>query len=692
VNGRPKIRGLVQCLQMSPGVLFRYGESILPVRGNAVWEWYQRMKPSLEDPSLSAEQLAALASPDPISFGRICEALKAADMLYDASGDGPHLVPAAIQMRFRPQIARLELKSAHPLRAFATVRAKRVLILSAGDLAFALAEAALESGLGNIAICVPGQPSSAIEIAGEIRHRYADEASETVVEAMPYDACLDALSTDPGGHYLVAAGIAGREWRILENHLAPLLAAPGTTAYVACVGHTRVIAGTLDAPGRGGCSACLETYCAEGSAREHEALAASEISDSVGMSARLVIQHLWDVATELPGENTRHSIFDFDLASCTLQRRPRPAALVECSRCQLLPHLSTPHPWPFAGASGLHLTFRDLCRRAERFYVDHRTGLIAELDEGDLLQYPVYQCAALLNPNFCGRAFGWITECGDDMLMARVNAVRRALELLSEDKLRQEPAQETPVFYYSAELEFMGSGPSSASTGAVISALRPEDLRAEAFYRAVAQYAHSLDTWTDVDLEAIRPGGAANIIFEHLHETGVLRHVQVQQCVVGEEGCRVLRFLYQMEAVSVVAGPEWEPVWASGLRDVWLQVSALEATQDRAMDTRVRFRATGPVLKPDALLRQIRSAERASGRTLLLAPVLDTGQITALPLYLAFVSFEAEHRTLDGNSHNRWNTVPQLVPETPIQATAAGLSAQPARSSGSDRAKKWMIP
>jgi len=629
---------------------------------------------------LCAEQLVALSNANPESFGRICEALKAADMLYDASQDKPDLVSAAVQVRFRPQIARLELKSARPLRTFVTMRAKRVLILSARNLAFALAEAALESGLGNIAICVPEHPSTATELVGDMRRRYADEVSRAVIEAMPYEACVEALSTDPGIAYVVAAGIAGRDWRILEEHLAPLLASPGATAYVACVGDTRVVAGNLDAPGYGGCSACLGAYCAEVSAG-HEASAASGISDSIGMAARLVIQHLWDVATELPAENTRHSIFEFDLASCSLQRRPRPSALAECSRCQMLPQLSIPHPWPFAGISGPQIPFRELCKRAERLYVDSQTGLIAELDEGDLLQYPVYQCAALLNPNFCGRTMGWITECGDDMLTARVNAVRRVLELLCENILRQEPAKETPVVSYSADLEFLGSRLASAlSMGAVVSALQPEDLRAEAFYRAVAHHAHTLGIWMDVDLETLRPGGTADVIFEHLQETGVLKRLDVQQCAFGEEGCRVLRFLYQGDVVSVVAGSTWELMLESGLRDVWLHVSAVEAMRGRERDTGVRFRAAGPVLEPDALLRQIRATERASGRTVMLAPLVDTGKITALPVYLSWVCLVAEHRVLDGNGHPRRNAVRPLVSETLIQATTAGPSAHPSPS------------
>ena len=678
MDRRPKIRGLVQCLPISPGVLFRYGESILPIRGNAAAEWAQRMRPALEDPSLCAEQLSALANVDPTSFGRICEALKAADMLYDASEDGPDLVPAVIQARFRPQIARLELKSVRPLRMFAAMRAKRVLLLGARNLAFALAEATLESGLGNIVICVPEHPSTATEIAADMRRRYADDVSGVVIEAISYDACVKA-STDPSIDYVVAAGITGWDWRILEEHLAPLLASPGDTAYVACVGDTRIVAGNLDAPGYGGCSACLGTYCAEGSVK-YEVLAASEIGDSIGMAARLVIQHLWDVATEFPADNTRHSIFDFDLASCALQRRPRPSALAECSRCQMLPQISIPHPWPFAGISGPQIPFRELCKRAERLYVDRQTGLIAELDEGDLLQYPGYQCAALLNAKFCGRTMSWITECGDDMLTARVNAVRRALELLCEHILRQDPAKETTVISYSADLEFMCSSLASEfSMGAVISALRPEDLRAEAFYRAVAHHAHTLDIWMAVDLEAMRPGGKAEVIFEHLHETGVLRRLDVQRCAFGEEGCRVLRFLYQGEVVSVVAGSTWEPMWESGLRDVWLHVSAVEAMQGREMDTRVRFRAAGPLPEPDALLRQIRATERASKRTLILAPLVDTGKITALPVYFAWVCLVSEYRALGGNGHARRNSVRPLVPETLIQATTAGPSSRPSQ-------------
>lgn len=678
----PKLRALLQSLPMSPGVLFRYGESILPVRGKAAWEWYQRITRAQEQSSTHAGKVAGFSSDNATEL-HICEAMKAADMVYDAADDDPDLVPVAIRMRFQPQISRLELKSRQPLRDFSLMRARRVLIVSGGKPATPLVEAALESGLGNVVVCVPGDHAAAIRTAGEVR----GPAGE-VVEVITYDACLKALTGDHKVDYILAAAHAGPDWRLLEQHLEPLLSVPGAIAHIACVGAARVVVGTLDVSGCGGCISCLEAYCAERCSCRDNGAGPSGDADDIAVGARLAVQHLWDVATELPGEDTRHRIFDFDMSSCTLQRRPRPVGLVNCPRCRA-PRLSGTNQWPSEEMAGPQLSFRELCHRAERLYVDNRTGLIAELEEGDLLQYPLYQCAALLNRNFCSSTFGWITDCGDDILMARVNAVRRTLELLCEDILRQKPARETPLFYYSAELELLGSRRTPAPTGVVVSALRPEDLRAEAFYRAVAYYAHSLRSWVQVEFEAIRSASAAEILSEHLRETGVFRRVRVQEFLLKAKGCRVLRFLYDANVVSVVAAPHFESAWETGLRDVWLHASALEAIPDRTIDTSVRFRA-GSLPPLDVLSGQIRSLERALGRSFVLAPLVDKQTITALPLYLASASLVCPEPQVGENGWSRRNSTRLLVPGRAIRST--GLPVHPAQFPRRRRTQQRIVP
>jgi hypothetical protein len=636
MKGHPKLRGLVQCLPLSPGMLFRLGESVLPVRGRAAWEWHQAMRESLEDPA--SPSLKLLADSNTAAFDRICEALESADMLYDACEDDPEILPLATQKRFRTQIARLELKSAKPLKMFRSMRSKRVLILGASNVALAVAEAALESGLGHITICsLDPLPSEATRME-EIRRQYTDEHSGTVVETVSYSAC--PWTGGGSGDYVICAGTVGQDWQRLETHLAPLLTAPETTVHIACIGYDRVVAGNIEIPAKGGCSRCLEAYCAEGSTVEHKALVEEgELSYSIGIAARMVIQHLWDVATEIPGENISHSIFDFDSTSCALQRRPRPQGLTECSRCRMLPYLSASHEKPFPESGAPQMALRHVCQRAERLYVDDRSGLIAALDEGDLVQYPMHQCAALLNSRFSGRSFGWITEWGDDILVARISAARRALELSCENMLHGKSAPKTDC------LEFSANQPEWRN-GLVVSALHPNDLKTEAFYRALAQYAQSLDGWKNCGFEMMPAEGAAKLMFEHLHETGVLPHVKVQELLFDEE-VYVLRFFYCGDIISAVAGTEWESIWASGLSDIWLQATALEAMNGRMLEKRVRFRAAAPGLEPEALSKHIQAVGYALSRSFVMSFLIDRGRFAALPLYFAHAFFVDEKDAKD---------------------------------------------
>jgi hypothetical protein len=671
----PRIRGLVQCLPFSQGALFRLGESVLPVRGSAAWEWYQAMRAPLENPSLHATELQSLADANPEVFKKMCAALQAAEMLHDVQSDSPELVPAALQKRFQAQIAQLELRSSQPLRVFAAMRGKRVLILTTSNLALALVDAALESGLGHVTLCsLDGGDAG---YAGEICRDEANETLKAKVEMTSYQQCREGLNTASRFDYLIGAGITGQNWKILEEHLSPLLAFPGTSAFVVCLGPARVIAGNIEAAGKGGCLGCMEAYSA-GAALERRGTPPLEISDVIGIGARLVIQHLWEVATAPAEDNSRHNIFECDLQTFSLQRRPRPEAHAACPRCRILPFWTNPSSWPFPRTSPPHAAFRELSQSAEQLYVDPRTGLIAELDEGHLLQYPMHQCAALLNPHFCHGETGWITEFGENMLIARVNAVRRALELSCERMLRRGRAPDGPVYGYSSDLECAETTRELLlPTGLVLSALRPEDLTGEAFYRVLAQYANSLDCWIERDPGLILSETAANHLFLHLQETGALRHVRIQECALAEQIC-VLRFLYDEEIISVAAGPDWQPVWATGLCDVWLKVTAGEAMQGRVLENRVRFRAAGPFPEPATLSRQIQATERAFRRKLIMVPLLDDGRLAALPLHFVCA-------TLAESDRLQRQAAPPLHAEIVLTHSA---SANAAAASGRGRSKE----
>jgi len=635
---QPKLRGTVTYVPTSDGMLFRNGDAFLPIHGKHVWELYQQIMPLLEAKALSDEERYALLEKYQAVFERFCEALKSGDMLYDASEDARSLVPINIQERYGAQIARIEMTSKCPVRTFAAVSSKNVLILGTAEIALAVVEAALESGLRNLSISCPDWTLEASHSLNELLHRYSFGAHIPVVKAMARCDSGTSVEESPTWDHIVAVGMVGRDWQLLDDLLRPLLGARQASAFVLCLGRSRVVASMVAAAGEGGCNLCIGKYCENTSPSDIPTMDL-KARGGISIGAQLVVQHLWDVIVEAPEEDRRQMILELDLRSYAVQRRPRPVDS-QCPRCCGTRCVSNPEKWSFVGDGADEFDAVEFCVRAEKLCVDADTGWIVSLDEGELLQYPYHQCAVLLRDISAKTSTLWLTECGQKMLEARVGVIRRSLEYNCENNFRQQYAKTIPTSFYSSSGECKGKWTGATlPIGSVISAANWNELVEKGFYRALARHAVSREEWSELDSFAAMPAGMeVDMISEHLNDIDALKSVLVHKYPLNADNCVVLRFGFQGRPVSVVAGPEWETAWTAGLQDVWMHLTACEALPGyRGLDhSGVRLRAAYKPLKFGLRSSGISSLERTLGLNLFFFPLLIPGITTLFPLSFAY--------------------------------------------------------
>jgi len=250
---------------------------------------------------------------------------------------------------------------------------------------------------------------------------------------------------------------------------------------------------------------------------------------------------------------------------------------------------------------------RQLWKDAEKRYVDAKTGLVAEVSEGRLLQFPYHQSAARRPSSVFSVAQRWITEGGDDIYEARIAVLRRAIECYLHDRILTLDLDSLPPTYTVGESNGRGWKAGSLPHGIVASAFTDEELLTNSFLRAVAQYAYEMSLeWADVELCRCAGAKADDLLLGYFTDMKLLSDFSVQRnLAMACNGIEVLRFAEGSKVVSVVAGIDSEAVWRVGLRDLWLEVTGRDAFGTSWDAWRaIRFRTSGSIPMTNSLIRE----------------------------------------------------------------------------------------
>lgn len=318
-------------------------------------------------------------------------------------------------------------------------------------------------------------------------------------------------------------------------------------------------------------------------------ISASKRKAGIAIGSRLLVQHLLDIYSGILNREEQWLHYDLDPASLSVCKRP----VLSAGRW---PCLSDTGPegkagdWPFPDYGFEDVDAKAFLERADRYLVDPKLGIISMLDEGSLLQLPHHQSAAMWRPPRHGLRQIRFTESGEDVYHARIGAIRRVLEHHFADRLTTlDPALQVSLFRSVA-----GKPQRVASrylpSGIVTSAFKRDELVPKAFFQAVARHAHSTEDWSTVAISGCEVSGEGGLTKAYLDDIGVLSNVRVQRHVgLSEHGCDVLRFGYDGRFVSVVAGPSGPGLWATGFKDIWLDLTSRKAFPEATCVTPIRF-------------------------------------------------------------------------------------------------------
>jgi hypothetical protein len=590
---QPRLRATVRALPTSDGVLFRMGDDFLPITGRQTFEFVRRLTPYLDGRwTLRALTHAAPAAQRPL-LRSLLRALRDGGMVYDATREivGPDAVTPGLQ----PFAPRVETLSSRPGRALAAIARTRVLVLGSHAMSHAALAALGELGLrGVTSLEGSGEVSpamlSSVDVVAMLGHGERDREWMVTVER----ACERVRD---------AARRKGSRPR--RRTSGPVLIPLVVDSQCVTVGP--VLTGDSDTSFRR-LSDVLDLDQVTPDAEVDADLAAC-----AAVASSVLVQKILDIRAGLLHPDDLLLMHEIDAATLEVRQRPAPlpaplpahaslarlgaqdvtasartAASTSSAHADLVASLPT-HVSPArlraqdvtASTASAHTDLvASLLDRVTRTLVDPQTGLIARLDEQDLCQIPLHQSCALWREPGSGRAVS-VTDTGATIIESRMAAARRVLEAYLQAMLAS-------------------TGDPHAATGVVVSAVDEASLRVDAYFQALARFAHASPAtlaWTDVPLDRDAFSGEAALTFAYLTDLGEIDSVRVERCVSLPTGCEVLRLTCRDRLVSVIAGVDRDACAARALCDAWLEIAG-PATEASPSGTRYRHAAVAASVIP----------------------------------------------------------------------------------------------
>jgi bacteriocin biosynthesis cyclodehydratase domain-containing protein len=381
-----------------------------------------------------------------------------------------------------------------------------------------------------------------------------------------------------------------------------------------------VLVGPFAKPGRAGCAACLVASYETATAGAPDT---GRLAAAVGLAARILLQRWLDLDSGAVVDDDAALVSAIDVDTLETTRHPLPPR-PGCLRCGAAFAL---HPTPPATRVDREAgpTIDDVLPRAHKYLTDPATGLFDSIGEGSLLQLPHKQSMVEWRDPYDRSRRWWTTEAADDVRSARLAAVRTALEQYL--------------------LDAMASSATSSSANPpalVVCAQTTEELHARSALSALLLIAQDHGEWRTTAIHPARLDDRAAQTLAYLEDVGEATRIVVDRAeALSRGGCHVLRFTYDDTVVTIAAGESESQLWARGLQDIWLHITAAMDGPPRAVRRPVmRLR---PVIAPhsadDVAERASALADRLGLRvavTPLTAPVLEWVR----PLVFASVSVD----------------------------------------------------
>jgi hypothetical protein len=546
----PKLLDSVYFVPTPDGIVFRSGSDVLALQGGHLYAWFERLLPQLDGRRTLDAICARLSDARRAMVVSLLEPLIERGFVRDCADDEPDDLTDDERGWYASQLALVEAHAGSPGLRFQRCREASVLVVGAGEAPLSVLRAGLENGLR-------GQSFLATDAGGPQAgrlHEYLDEARRDDPGLELQWGTAPALLADPeswsrsvaGSQLVIAVLEDGNElWldallRACRSETVPFLPV--------VLGTDAALVGPLSRQTRGEpCVKCLLGWRMGESRTVEPAWGGTGIPAVAGA---LAVYEAFRFLTGIHGGEGGYQ--EVDRESWQIQRRPL-LPLPGCTGCAGL--TIGHHEW----AAPEHTPPLDgwdaaaCLKRVTGALADARSGLFATLEEGDLPQVPLRQCAARVRLPGTPAGARWVREVAADPVVARALTVLRGLEL------------------FVAAQEGDGGSRTDASPGSESAAVAaaPGEAQAanEAFLRALGRWSSRQGGWRS-PLARERAGGtaAAAAIAEYLAAHAVEWELEVLE--VGAH--RAYRFLTGGSPVSVVVGSDPGRMMQVGLQDVWL--------------------------------------------------------------------------------------------------------------------------
>jgi len=559
------------------------GDSFLPIKGQRIFEFFERIRPFLDGVWTLSELLCSMNKIQRRTAVSMLRALRNAGMLYDGAHDPAAVLSDGIRTQYAPTIRRLEAVSDSPHQAFSILRNTRLALAGNASAVAALAEAALEAGFCKIMLSVPSWSAESLARLELLVLKRTTLNSAVSISRIPWirdnawqnmsvsiDTLILAGDSEVDSNWIAeieteCSGIDA-PWVPLLLHAGHILAGPPVRGEVKAWMHDLLQGYRIEADGP----------------RTTKMDAAAAFSAGAALVIDILLQLLSGVT-----DPDAIPMYDFDLETLEICRRPPPIG-ARGTRDHNCHSSDSGSKNSMAGIGGACPSFDPdgFLAAARTRFIDDRTGLLLEVDEGALYQLPHHQTAALWRIPGTDR-LRRTTEAGVTIRESRIAVIRSALE----EYLSAAPCQ----YFQSPPSSPMSIGNSGDVTNlaVAVSDLNWKTLHSQSALRLLSKLGLQVGDWSNVELNIEPEASEVYLTFAYLREVDAVSQIRVMRndFLSSAEG-EVLSFSYEDQLISIVAGTSRAALWETGLRDIWLHLTYREAfPQETDHLPAIRFRS-----------------------------------------------------------------------------------------------------
>jgi hypothetical protein len=617
----------VTCRASDTAVLFRIGETILPIGGASIRSWYKTAAGMLEAGERRCDHLFSSMKDRSDQVNEIISSLLNAGMVHTEVPGGEQTNMDKPLTLLGPEHYMSEGGPMPESNGVFELLGKNIKLLTTTSLAPHFVSALNLAGICDTKIEAIATEKDHCIISSFRGTGLTLNQSDRVSRIEDNNDYSKSEPAIPDIDHLIIAAPRGPSWQFLCSQADAMKHMGCRTMVGTCIGGNIVISGVIDLAQAGSCTYCLEQMCSTAWDQQMEQITSKESPAIAGIIASMTIETLWRAIVVARITPRVRQVLQLDTVSGHLGWRPKNLGL-ECPRCASVDRLKS-LPWQYENhTEAYEHDNRELMKLATRFYMHPDRGVIKRFCDGALLQYPGHQSAAIIAKSAPNQDF-LVRETGEDIDAARLATILVALEVHCDGLLKQKQISR-PFGVANTAKQCATSG--SLLCEVVVASYSKKRLLGESFYRCVAKAVSKMPGWTVIPIPMAHSSARTSLLARYLGESELLANLVVESCTIVNQQIRLLRVCIEGNVLSIAIGGLEDDLFGLALNDIWLQQQALPALSQAHAP---RFRVSPTAALRDDIDIVIQQTEEQLNLSFAISRLEDSGQLSACPVYLA---------------------------------------------------------